>query len=136
MSDSLTFIDSNVIIYLFSKDEEKKQMARSLLLPKYIISTQVVNEKVNVCLRRLNLSKEEAFAHGQKLLNTYKVVNLYSSTIMKAFKLSFKYSFSYWDSLIVAAALENDCKVLFSEDMQSGLIIESNLTIVNPFKSQ
>ena len=134
MSDNRTFIDSNVIIYLFSGDERKKQLALSFLQPKYFISTQVVNENVNVCLRKLKLTKEDAFAHGKNLLNTFAIANIYPSTIMKAFDLSGKYLFSFWDSLIVAAALENSCKILFSEDMHEGLLIEQSLTIINPFK--
>jgi predicted nucleic acid-binding protein len=42
------------------------------------------------------------------------------------------YQFSYWDSLIIASALETGCSILFSEDMQDGQVIESTLTIRNP----
>ena len=47
-----------------------------------------------------------------------------------------QYKFSYWDSLIIASALENECDTLYTEDMQDGLIIEGKLTIVNPFKQE
>jgi predicted nucleic acid-binding protein len=50
-----------------------------------------------------------------------------------ASRLRDSYSFSYWDSLIVAAALDAGCTTLFSEDMQHGQKIESGLTIINPF---
>jgi len=43
-----------------------------------------------------------------------------------------KYKFSFWDSLISASALENNCKILYSEDMQDGQKIKSHLTIKNP----
>ena len=43
--------------------------------------------------------------------------------------------FSYWDSLIVAAALDAGCTTLFSEDMQHGRVLRGQLTIVNPFKA-
>jgi len=56
------------------------------------------------------------------------------STQIKTLKLKEKYKFQYFDALIVATALENKCKVLYSEDMQHELIVENRLQIVNPFK--
>ncbi len=46
-----------------------------------------------------------------------------------------RYPFSFWDGLIVASALSADAEVLYSEDMQNGLLIENSLKIVNPFNS-
>lgn len=133
MSDKRTFIDSNIILYLYTENERRKKMVMSFLSSDYTISTQVVNENVNVCIRKLKLKKEEAYAHGKNLLDSFNVVNLYSSTIKIAFRLSVKYGFGYWDSLIVAAALENDCEILLTEDMQDGQLIEGKLKIKNPF---
>jgi predicted nucleic acid-binding protein len=45
-----------------------------------------------------------------------------------------KYRFSYWDSLILAAALESTCSFVYSEDLQDGQRIENRLTVINPFK--
>ena len=50
-----------------------------------------------------------------------------------AFDVRQKYNISYWDSLVVASALESDCTLLYSEDMQNGLVLEQKLEIVNPF---
>jgi predicted nucleic acid-binding protein len=50
-----------------------------------------------------------------------------------AFRLRSKYAISFWDSLIVASALDNGCKLLYSEDMQHGQVIEKKLNIMNPF---
>jgi predicted nucleic acid-binding protein len=55
------------------------------------------------------------------------------NTILKASFLRKTYILSYWDSLIMASALENDCSVLYSEDMQHGQILEGRLKIINPF---
>ena len=55
-------------------------------------------------------------------------------TIKYSWKIRRKYSYSYWDSLIIASALENNCKALYTEDIQDGQIIEDKLTIINPFK--
>lgn len=56
------------------------------------------------------------------------------STIKKAIQVKRDTNYSYWDSLVIASALENNCSILYTEDMQDGQVIENNLTIVNPFK--
>lgn len=43
------------------------------------------------------------------------------------------YSLSHWDSLKVATALQSDPTLLYSEDMQDGLVVDKQLTITNPF---
>ncbi len=133
MNDKRIFIDSNVILYLFTNDLHRKSLVTSLLTPGHTISTQVVNENVNVCIRKLGLSKQQAFEHGRNLMSIFRVANILPSTINAAFGLSSKYCFSYWDSLIVASAIESGCTILLSEDMQHGLVVEATLTIENPF---
>lgn len=133
MNAKPVFIDTNVILYLFSEDKNKKKVALSLLSSEYTISTQVINENINVCLKKLKLSKKEAFAHGRKLLNTFNVTCIYPNTIVRAMDILEKYSISFWDSMIVAAALENNCQTLLTEDMQDGLVVENTLVIKNPF---
>jgi predicted nucleic acid-binding protein len=54
------------------------------------------------------------------------------NTVMKAWEIKLRYGFSYWDSLIVATALEADCETLYSEDLQHGQVLEGQLQIVNP----
>jgi len=55
-------------------------------------------------------------------------------TILSAAHIANRYGFSFYDSLIIAAALETGCSVLYSEDLNNGQIIEKKLKIVNPFK--
>ena len=55
-------------------------------------------------------------------------------TIERACQIADKFQYSFYDSLIIAAALSCNCKTLYSEDMQDGQVIENSLTIVNPFK--
>jgi predicted nucleic acid-binding protein len=63
----------------------------------------------------------------------HRVVPIAESTLLSACDLRETYSFSYWDSLIVAAALEAGAKLLYSEDMQHNLWIDQRLRVVNPF---
>jgi predicted nucleic acid-binding protein len=130
-----TFLDSNILIYLLGTDKQKKEKATILLDPRFNISTQVVAENVNACLRKFKLTKEKAFSHGDFLLSKFNVITIEKSFFSIAFHLSTKYQFSFWDSLIVASAIQSDCTLLYSEDMQDGLVIEGKLKIVNPFKS-
>jgi predicted nucleic acid-binding protein len=50
-------------------------------------------------------------------------------------KIAAKYGFSFWDSMMVASALNNHCSVLYSEDLQHNQIIEDRLQIINPFQN-
>lgn len=54
-------------------------------------------------------------------------------TILQACRIAERYLFSFYDSLIIAAALESKCYMLYSEDLNPGQIIDSKITIVNPF---
>jgi predicted nucleic acid-binding protein len=63
----------------------------------------------------------------------YEVITVTKRLIFSAVKIHSKCKFSFFDSLIVAAALEENCDILYSEDMQDGQIIENTLKIVNSF---
>lgn len=128
-----TFLDSNILIYLLGQDDIKKNKVTLLLDPNFIISTQVVSENINVCLKKLKFSKEKAFEHGHFLLTKFNVVTIEKTFFPIAFKIASTYQFNFWDSLIIAAALQSDCLQLYSEDMQDGLVIEGKLRIINPF---
>jgi predicted nucleic acid-binding protein len=70
------------------------------------------------------------------ILGWYQGCNVVSSNASQhllASRLRDAYSFSYWDSFIVAAALDAGCATLYSEDMQHGQKVESGLIIINPF---
>src|SRR5579872_2307431 len=114
MSADRIFIDSNILLYLLGDDEKKKSLAVSLLLPDNFISTQVASENMNVCIKKLKMSPDLFFNHVERLLQNLTTVLLYPSTIEFACNIIKKYKFSYWDSLIVATALENECNVLYS----------------------
>ena len=87
----------------------------------------------NVASKRLALPVSEI----RKLIFTLEAmcrVEIISLvTIHTALKVRERYSFSWYDSLIVAAALEAGCDILYSEDMQNSQLIDGRLRIVNPF---
>lgn len=133
-----TFIDTNVLVYLFSDESQKQQRADELLTSApptetLVISTQVIGEFVNVCLRRRLLDESEAAALIDVFAAAMEVVRPEVATLREGMRIRQRYGFSWWDSLLVATALETGCTVLYSEDLQDGQLIDGRLRIVNPF---
>lgn len=131
------FLDTNIILYAYSVDEPDKQsMAINVIdsLENNIISLQVINELSNILLKKFKLNPDDVENVILELDSTFDIVNFDITTQIKALKLKNKYNLQFYDSLIIATAIENRCNILYSEDMQDGLIVENLLTIVNPFK--
>jgi len=129
------FIDTNILIYLYSEDEIEKQEIAEGLSNQYstIISIQVLNEISNVMIKKMNSNLQSVSRVIEELSEYCIVKTITTDTIQSAIKLVEKYKYSYYDSLILSSALENQCKRLFSEDMQHGQSIENQLEIINPF---
>ncbi|UQB42496.1 PIN domain-containing protein [Thiomicrospira microaerophila] len=129
------FCDTNILIYAYSSTEaEKAERANSVLFSQpSMISTQVINEFINVGLKKLALSESQLQKAIIELSDAFYVSNFSLKTQQRALDIRTRYKLQYYDSLIVATALENECGLLFSEDMQHGLLIEKRLKIVNPF---
>ena len=99
------------------------------------ISIQVINECHWNLVRKFELIDEKVTRLIQEnVIEITNVVSVDLSTYMKANMLRMRYNQSFWDSLIVASALESGCAVLYTEDMQDGQVIEEKLKIVNPFE--
>lgn len=130
------FIDSNIIIYLYSEDEpDKRERCQQLVRThQSIISTQVINEVSNVLYRKMNLTVSELRAVVGELFKAFTVTLLTQDSIKLALLMLERYAYSYWDSMILASALEKACSILYSEDMQHKQRIEGKLQIVNPFQ--
>lgn len=133
MTGDKIFLDSNILIYLLEQDRDRRDLVLGFSNKGYHISTQVISENVNTCLKKLKMTKEESFEHGDYLFNSFKLNLITEKTIKLAFNISIRYKFSYWDSLILATALENNCNTLYSEDIQHNQLIDDNLRILNPF---
>ncbi len=130
------FIDTNLWIYLHTADSSKKRTVELLLEKKFehvVISTQVLNECFNTLTRKHIASASDAQNIIANIADSYWVLPLTKDITCAAIKIFMDYKLSFYDSLIVAAALSADCKILYSEDMQHNQIIESRLTIINPF---
>ena len=121
------------MLYTLGKDAREKAIAREIVVGRSVVSVQVINEAVNVCLRRFAFTRERAYAFADILMRRTDMRPLDKATIRKSAEIAIRYRFSNWDSLIIAAALLANCDTLYSEDMQHGQIIDDTLTIVNPF---
>lgn len=129
------FLDTNVLIYLASKEQEKALRVEDLLQTECVISVQVLNEIANVARRKMRLSWQEAldFLGLIRGLTTIEPVSL--DTHDRGLRIASRYQVSVYDGMIVAAALLADCETLWSEDMQDGLMVDNRLTIRNPFST-
>ncbi len=137
------FIDTNIWLYAFvvnenNREQERKgQIARELIRKSTpVISTQVINEVCVNLLKQAKFSEEEISRLIRAFYDKYPVVGMRKDIMLSASYLRGRYSLSYWDSLIVAAGLRAGVNILYSEDMQDGLIIEGRLEIRNPFLSK
>ena|SRR5436305_13193565 len=128
------FLDTNVLIYFYTSTEpEKKRRAAELLLESEgTISTQVLGELANVLSKKYHFTWKEISAACDEVKGLFSVQTVSIDTISKAIVIAERYKYSYFDSLIISAALAAECSNLYSEDFQNSQIIEG-LKIVNPF---
>ena len=133
------FFDTNILAYEFDNSAIQKQKVSRELLDNwrpsgfFVISTQVLQEFFVVLTKKFRPSFP--YKKAQQLIKMYSQYNVYTNspdTILKAVELSEHNRLSFWDSLILAAAIESGCRILFTEDMNHGQQIE-NIKIVNPF---
>jgi predicted nucleic acid-binding protein len=135
-SDSY-FIDSNIWLYALiqSQDQTKHEIANQLTrLDNIFISTQVINEVCVNLIKKSKLNQQEIKNIITGFYQSCTVLEFNENILLKAADLRNQYQLSFWDSLIVSSALFIQAGILFSEDMQHGLIIENTLEIINPFR--
>ena len=137
---SRVFFDTNVLVYCFDSLEARKQsrakdlLAQALNARQGVVSYQVVHEFCNVASknRRLNLPHERILAYVNLVLQPMNLVAPSTELLAAALAIRQENGFSFYDSLILAAAQAAQCQVLYSEDMQH-LQRVGNLQVVNPF---
>ena len=139
MSDRF-FLDTNIFVYALSRSVPSKRVTDGRLVDeaiesgKGIVSFQVVQEFFSVAFRRFTPPMSPAEAEQALALAFRPLLAVHSSYALfgQALQLSRSHSLSWYDSLIVAAAIESDCRILYSEDLQHGQKFD-NLRIQNPF---
>lgn len=139
MSDRF-FLDTNIFVYSFDTSSPKKSARATKLIRTAIetrggiVSYQVVQEFFNVALRRF--SKPMSVVDAEQYLSTTfrPLLSVHSSQALygEALRVAGRYRLSWYDSLVVASAVEGKCDVLYSEDFQDGQQMGS-VTVSNPF---
>ena len=131
-----SFADSNIWLYAFldEQSDTKASIARRILGDsRPMLSVQVINEICRNLLQKGGLDEVRIRSIIKSFYAYYSVADLTQETLLLGSDLRTRYSFSFWDSLIVAAALQSGAQLLYSEDMQHGLVVDGSLRVVNPF---
>src|SRR2546428_4456051 len=132
------FIDTNIWLYAFIEGDDRRKSAHAKALIEassaVSVSTQVINEVCVNLIKKAQFSEQQVQQLIESFYVKYLVIELSKPLLLKASALREQYTFSFWDSTIVSSALYADASVLYSEDMQDGLIVENRMRIVNPFK--
>jgi predicted nucleic acid-binding protein len=129
------FFDTTILIYSISSEDPRAAVAEKLLAAGGYISVQVLNEFAAVARRKLNMSWEEITdALSAVRVLCEPAIALSVSIHEAALRIAAQYGYQIYDALIIAAALDEDCDLLYSEDMQNGQRFGA-LTISNPFRA-
>ncbi len=128
------FSDTNIIAYNYDDAEPDKCIFISDVLASVErnISTQVLSELANILSKKFKFPWSAIAAAHSELKANFTLHLLTEHTIAKAVSLAERYKYSYYDSLILASAIEAQCEVLYSEDFQHNQLIEG-VCIINPF---
>jgi len=136
MTDKVLF-DTNIWVYLYAQNlPDKSVKVRELVNNNFtsiIISTQILGEFYNVLTKKKLKSQDETKQIIQEMVTNFTIVEIDVLKVMAALEVNSKYGYTYWDSLVVATALQHNCDILYSEDMQANQLIENKTRIVNPF---
>ena len=134
------FLDTNIFVYSFDASSPKKAAKSTKLIRSAIetrggiVSYEVVQEFFNVALRRFAKPMSSADAE-QYLSTTFRpLLSVHSSPALygEALRIGARFRLPWYDSLIVASAIEGQCDVLYSEDFQDGQQF-GRVLISNPF---
>jgi predicted nucleic acid-binding protein len=133
MSEAEPFFDTSVLLYLLSGDTAKADRVETLLSGRGVVSVQVLNEFAVVALRKLKMPLNDV----REILDTIRTVcavePITVETHDRGLAVFERYKFSLYDSMLIAAALIAGAKIIYSEDLQHGQVIDSQLRITNPF---
>ena len=135
-----SFIDTNLFIYQLEANDDHKSAVADAIIREGVetgnacISYQVVQECLNTVLRKAEvpLSVTGARAYLDHVLMPLFQISASAHLYHRGLDIQDRYRYGFYDSLIIAAALDAGCTRLLTEDLQDGQNIET-LTIVNPF---
>ena len=131
------FVDSNVLIYLFSRTEPTKRELCQNLVSEYnsknllVWSTQVIQEFYSVMTKKNKVDPLKTKSM-LKLFDNFELVVNDRPIIERAIEIQVINQFSFWDSLVLSSALSSNCNFLLTEDLTKGQRVES-VQLISPF---
>lgn len=130
------FLDTNILIYLYSTEEKKQKRVLELLQTEdeFVISTQVLSEFCNVLKKKFNFTAKQLNIVLQDFEKNFLLHPTDIEQIKTALTISDRYKYSFYDALVIAGAIHSGCTLLFSEDLQHGQTILNKVKITNPFR--
>jgi len=132
-----SFLDANILVYTDDADNPEKRsrcldlFERARLERWGVVSTQVLQEYFSAATRKLRVAPEIA-RRKVELFGQLDLFPIELADILGAVDLHRLHGFSFWDALVVRAAIQARCSVLFTEDLQHDRRIDG-LRVVNPF---
>jgi predicted nucleic acid-binding protein len=127
------FLDTNILIYAFAENDARLDAAERIVNEGGVVSVQVLNELAHTLRRKFRFAWTRVGEIIETILSTCPdPLPLGLETHRAALRICERYGFSIYDGLVIAAALEAGCSVLYTEDLQHGQII-GGVKIVNPF---
>ncbi len=132
------FVDTNILVYCRDASETKKQPRAAACVEKLWreqcgrISTQVLNEYYVTVTRKLDpgMSPKMAWKDVYALM-AWEPAPIDSSLLQRARDVEIRFSISWWDALIIAAAVATECKIIYSEDLSEGQVY-AGVKVENP----
>lgn len=138
MTDAV-FVDTNVLVYVEDQTEPEKQARAEAWLSSLWtsgagrVSVQILNELYSVLTRKLKPGLPRAEArHRVRLLRAWEPQQLDEAVLERAFDLEDRFALSWWDALVIAAAQEQGCRWILSEDLQAGQVFDG-VEVLSPF---
>jgi predicted nucleic acid-binding protein len=137
MTDKI-MIDTNILVYAYlSADSDKHGKAiaflNGLINKEVYISTQVLSE-VYSALKKNGVANADISYYIDYCIKKYNVLSVTVDEIQTCLSVRDKCNYSYWDCLILATAINNECTLVYSEDMQDRHILFNGVEIHNPLK--
>ena len=140
MNGDRVFVDTNVIVYAYDKDAGKKHRIAADIMKdlwrsgRGTISTQILQEFFVTLTKKISAPMDISVVRETiRRLSKWDVAIIDVDTIIRATELQERYNYSFWDSLVVAAAIASGVRTIFAEDLSDGQTIEG-ITIKNPFQ--
>lgn len=134
------FLDTNIFVYSFDPTAANKSQRANELIgegvqkAQGVISYQVIQEFFNVVLRKFEqpMNVSEAEQYLSTVFRQFGYVPSSPRLFIQGLRLAEKNRLAWYDALIVAAALESNCAILYTEDLQHGQRF-GDLRVNNPF---